>query len=113
MVEIKGENRLKIQAILEEIKVGTKHIFGSRLKGLLLYGSYARGDASSESDIDLMLILKDLKDPFQEREKYASFICNLDLKYNVLISIIPVDENQYSSQYYPLFMNVRREGVPV
>lgn len=38
-----------------------RNIYGERLKSVILYGSYARGDFNSDSDIDIM-ILVDLPD---------------------------------------------------
>ena len=44
-----------------------RKIYGERLKSVILYGSYARGDFRTDSDIDIM-ILVDLTD--MEIEKY-------------------------------------------
>lgn len=43
-------------AILEVV-ARAKDAFGGRLIGLLLYGSWVRGDAASDSDIDVMVVL--------------------------------------------------------
>ena len=34
-----------------------KKIYGSSLQSVILYGSYARGDYSQESDIDIMILV--------------------------------------------------------
>lgn len=41
--------------------------FGDSLISLVLYGSVARGEAKEESDIDLLVILKDATDTYYER----------------------------------------------
>jgi len=41
--------------------------FGDNLISLILYGSVARGTAKDESDIDLLIILKDAPDAYYER----------------------------------------------
>ena len=38
-----------------------KKIYGERLKSVILYGSYARGDFRPDSDIDIMIMV-DLAD---------------------------------------------------
>ena len=51
------------RAALERITISIKdealRIFADKLNSVILYGSYARGDNDSESDIDLMLRLFD------------------------------------------------------
>lgn len=51
-------NRFK-QLLLEK--------FGANLLSLVLYGSVARGAAKTESDIDLLIILKDAPDAYYRR----------------------------------------------
>jgi predicted nucleotidyltransferase len=40
--------------------------YGDRLRGILLYGSRARDDFGPESDYDIVVLLNDLADPFEE-----------------------------------------------
>ena len=47
--------------ILKKYVEDVHKIYGERLKSVILYGSYARGDFGPNSDIDIM-ILVDLSD---------------------------------------------------
>jgi len=43
-----------IRGILQEVKAKLEAIYGERLRGIVLFGSWARGDATDGSDIDLL-----------------------------------------------------------
>ena len=102
-----------IKPILNEAKERLQKIYGERLKGLILYGSYARGDATEGSDIDLILLLADINNPISELEKFSGEIHQLDFLYDTVISIIPIEESQYRRRRLPLILNAKREGIPI
>ena len=52
---------MAIQTLLSEYLSEIQKIYGIHLKSVILYGSYARGDYTADSDIDIM-ILVDLSD---------------------------------------------------
>lgn len=101
----------KIKTILDEVKKHLEKIYGNKLKGIILYGSYARGDYTDGSDIDLIILLEDMKDPLAEREKYFNEVWQLDLKYDTVISIIPFKEEEYRKRKLPVILNAKREGI--
>jgi predicted nucleotidyltransferase len=100
-----------IRPILEEIKQRLQEIYGSKLKEVILFGSYARGDAEPGSDIDLIILLEDMEDTLAEREKYFKAILELDRKYDTLISIVPFRESEFAGRRMPLILNAKREGI--
>ena len=48
----------KLEKIITEFRQALEQIYGDKLINLVLYGSQARGDATEDSDIDMMVILK-------------------------------------------------------
>jgi predicted nucleotidyltransferase len=105
------KNRKDIEPILIEVKDGLREIYGERLKGIILYGSYARGDATEGSDIDIIVLLNEITDFDAELDKLFELIGQIDLKYDTLISIVPMEEKQYTARRLPLILNAKREGV--
>ena len=103
----------KVQKVLEETRKELKKIYPHRLKEIILFGSYARGDFVEGSDIDIALLLKELKDSYLEREKYFPVICRLSLEYDTVVSIIPFDYNEFQVRKTPLILNVQREGMHI
>ncbi|MEI3392055.1 MAG: nucleotidyltransferase domain-containing protein [Clostridia bacterium] len=100
----------EIQAFVNQVK----EILGKRLKKVILYGSYARGDYNKQSDVDIM-ILTDLS--FEEIEEYRDRISDIayDIELDTGIILSPVIKNieKYNSRisFVPFYKNVEREGV--
>ena len=106
----------KINSILEEFIEGAKDILGDRMKKIILYGSYARGDYKKDSDIDIM-ILTDLKDDeiSEYRDKIWEFAYNIEFDNNFDITLSPliknIDKFNYWLEALPFYINVQNEGV--
>lgn len=88
-----------------------KKIYQDELKQLILYGSQARGDAKPDSDIDILVILKDGNNNQNKYEKVIQLISDLCLEYDTLISCVFVSENQFMTEKSPLLINIYREGI--
>lgn len=102
-----------IESIVRKFKEEAKKLYGSRLKNIVLYGSWARGTATEDSDIDLAIVLAGEVTPGAEIDRMIDMVTEINLKYNVLLSIYPVSEKNYTSVNSPLLLNLRKEGVPV
>jgi len=102
-----------IEPILKEVKKTLKNIYGANLKKIILYGSYARGDADEGSDIDIIILIKNMKDPVTALEKCSKNIHQIDYFYDTLISIVPIDAEEYNVRKLPVILNAKREGIPI
>jgi predicted nucleotidyltransferase len=78
---------------------------------IILFGSQARGDAESDSDIDVMLVLKDPVQLDDELKRVTPVTAALSLEHNVVISTIYMSERRYASEQSPLLNNARRDGI--
>lgn len=88
MIDIPSNIEKIFNDFLEEVKV----ILGNRIKKIMLYGSYARGDYNKNSDIDIM-ILTDLSE--KEIEEYSMIIWEkcADIEIDTGIVISPLLRN--------------------
>lgn len=105
---------MTIQALLTDYLIEIRKIYGIHLKSVILYGSYARGDFTSDSDVDIM-ILVDLNG--EEMDKYLDELAEVGFEYNVAYGIwmMPVVRNQdhfkHWAEVYPFYENIQKEGV--
>ena len=88
--------------------------FTSALSEIILFGSYARGDFSDESDIDVLIILDT---SYAEIGNFRKRVCriasDLDLRFNVLISPVVKSKCDYETRKntYGFCKNVNGEGI--
>ncbi len=101
---------MDIEPVLTAFKKGLGILYGVRLKQVILYGSWARGEATIDSDIDLLVVLAGQVQPGREIDRMIELITDVNLEYGVLLSIYPVSAEAYASIDSPLLLNVRREG---
>lgn len=105
---------IRVDDLLKQYVNKIKGIYGSHLKAVLLYGSYARGDYREDSDIDIMILLNitDL-----EIENYGNKLSDMTYDFNMDhdVDIKPIakyDEHfRYWLKAYPFYANVEREGI--
>lgn len=103
---------MNLKLVLTEFKTELRALYGERLIDLVLFGSYARGDARAESDVDVLVVLAGEVSPGREIDRMIEVITDLNLKYDVLLSVVPVSADKYRRVNSPLLLNVRREGIP-
>lgn len=95
------------------LKQELEALYGDRLEGVYLYGSYARGTATGDSDIDLLVVLQGPVRPGREIRRMNPVVSKACLEHDVLISVLPVSKDHYSKRESPFLLNVRREAVAV
>lgn len=101
----------RVLTVINETRDELQKIYRDRLKEMILFGSYARGDFIEGSDIDIIMLLEHLTDIFAEREKYFPIISRISLKYDAVVSIVPFDYEEFQRKRTPLILNATKEGI--
>ncbi|MFH1562065.1 MAG: nucleotidyltransferase domain-containing protein [Nitrospirota bacterium] len=108
---IKNESVLKI--VLEVVK-RLENIFKNKLKSVVLFGSYARGNYNNESDMDVMALV-DMSN--EELSKYYGVVVDavfdLEIEQGIIISVIKKNYQNYNKylNILPFYKNVYNDGV--
>lgn len=100
--------------ILNETHRRCQSVFPCKIQDAYLYGSYARGDFDSESDVDILLTVDILPEDLSTyRSSIAVISSDLSLAYDVTVSIAvkPLEQFRRYADVLPYYKNVLREGI--
>lgn len=106
----------ELQIVLKEVEKASKQIYGSMLDRIILYGSYARGDNTEESDIDIMIVLDcDAKEIRKLRGITAEMTSDISIEKEVFLSVLLRDKKHFEDniEFLPFYQNIVREGIAV
>jgi len=97
--------------ITQRCKTVLERHYGSRFKGLVLYGSMARSRAGPSSDIDLLVLLSKPFDYFYELRQIVDLLYPLQIESERLISAKPAAMDEFEYGNLQLYRNAKREGL--
>lgn len=109
-------SRSELKTILQKITEVYRSVYGDNVVRIILYGSYARGDYSSDSDIDIVAIVQGSRAELQEQLKQVwDASSDLELEYGTIVSptVIPYKEFMEYKEDLPYYRNIAREGVEI
>src|SRR5688572_30213674 len=101
-----------IQKLLGELKRELVRMYGERLKGVYLYGSYARGENQPGSDVDVMIVLASYQRYGDEIKRTSELNAKLSLDYDLSISRLFMIEERWKLEDSPFLRNIRAQGQP-
>lgn len=99
--------------LLHDFRKGLQELYGDRLVHLILFGSCARQEATPDSDIDVMVVLKDAISPGDEIFRMSAIKTAVNLQYDEFISVIPISEEDYQTRHTPLLAMIHQEGIAI
>jgi len=102
----------KVQSLLKELRASLEDLYGDNLVGIRLFGSYARRQATPDSDVDVLLVLRDIGDYGTEVRRVSDLLSRVSLQYGKTVVPVIVDAQRFSAAADPFMANVAREAVP-
>lgn len=99
-----------VQDLLREAKRQLSALYGARLQGLYLFGSYARGEESADSDIDLAIVLDEVASYGAEIERTSELVATLSRHYDRSISRVFLSSRQWALGEGPFLLTTQRDA---
>lgn len=106
----------RVSTIVYQFARQLRQLLGDDLVKVILYGSYARGDFSPNSDVDIMILVKRKPEEIHLIENQVYDIA-FDIELETGIDISPLIKSEAQFNYWvdvlPFYKNVQNEGVVV
>jgi len=99
------------KTILRQLRSGLNSLYGPRLRGVYLFGSYARGEEDAESDLDVLIILDQIPRYGVEIDYTGQLISELSLQSGISISRVFVSEQDWAGRQTAFLANAREEAI--
>jgi len=103
----------ELKSLLLILRESFQQIFGVQFEQMLLFGSRARGDAWTDSDIDVLVVLRAEFDYGDVIARTSEIVARLSLENDVVISRSFVVKDRFEYEKSPFLLNIKREGVSV
>ena len=88
-------------------------VYGDDIVEIVLYGSYARGNYTEDSDVDIVAVVRGSREALQAKlKKIWDMSAELGLENDIMVSptVIPYDEFVKYKQTLPYYRNIAKEG---
>ncbi len=102
---------MAVEAFLKEIRRRLEEEFGGRLRDVVLHGSLARGEATRESDLDLIVVLRGPVWLGRDLDRIVKSLYPVQLELDRAIHALPVSEEAFAAAQYGLYRAAKREGL--
>jgi predicted nucleotidyltransferase len=97
--------------IAAKARRGLEQLYGARLRGVYLYGSAARNELTSDSDIDIAVILDRVTTTFDEHERVSQLGADLSLNFSTVVLFFFATEADYQRGRFAIHRAIKEEGV--
>jgi predicted nucleotidyltransferase len=106
-------NESQKEDLLKVIREEFRRILGNELDQIILFGSHARGESRSDSDLDILIVLNGEVNLTRLLRQTSDAIARLSLENDIVISRAFISKERFENEISPFILNIRREGIVI
>ncbi len=102
------------EKVIEKLKTTLKKFLGDGLVGIKLYGSRAKGDFDSNSDIDIAIIVRGLTR--EVKNHIFEKIAEIEIEYLLPLSTLVLSEDEFNllkNRERRIALDIEKYGIPL
>lgn len=99
--------------IAQEAARRLEQAYGRRLRQVVLFGSWVRGEAHEESDVDLLVVLDEVASRTTETTRIVDALFDLEADSKRAIEAFPVSEADVLERGRRLVRAALDDGIPI
>lgn len=102
----------ELKKTLSSLVVALQAIYRGSMSAVVLYGSYARGTQTDDSDVDIAVML--WQKPSKEiTDRMIDCVVSYELECGKVLSVIDIDCKKYNQwkDTLPFYKNIQKEGI--
>jgi len=100
-----------LKPLLDEFTQELVKVYADKLLGVILFGSYARGNFRQDSDVDIMLLFETENfKGVRESEAILDYTTDILIDRGVDINLLPTSEYLWNKPF-SLYKNTKKEGI--
>jgi uncharacterized protein len=101
----------ELQDLLKRTRDGLRAVYGERLHAVWLHGSRATGEATEDSDIDVLVVLDRVERYWDEIKRTSRLVSEMSLEAQATLNVSFVSRDAWEGQASTFLQHVRETGV--
>jgi Uncharacterised protein family (UPF0158) len=104
---------LDAHGVAGRVRRDLRRLYRDRLRGVVMIGAWARGDAHPESELELLVVLDDVTNRWEERRRMDRVMWRHSMRNDTVVICAPVTEDDLARGGTPLLARAATEGVEI
>jgi hypothetical protein len=97
----------------QEVASRLRGVFGDRLVDVVVFGSYAAGTASEDSDLDLAVVLSGVRSSWEDARAMDDILWAATQSSGITFSAVVVDAQDWAAPHRPVLLTAKAQGRSV